>query len=173
VKALDDIAISISTTLKHLFSDNIVDVHTSFATSNAAVVWVEAKGILDRQTIAEIEKRAQSELSKFKITCQAFDVISPQLPKPSIPAILRAVKVHAPAPLEILRQDLYRRGFSSMSERWISSQLDIARKKGWIVRDSVGRYVLTAGGIDIVPRSRTASSSDVDRMLLLARRKEW
>ena len=172
-QALDDIAISLRAVLKHEFPDLVSDVHVSFVTSKAAVVWVEAKVVIDQQAIERVRSKVGTELADFGLTCQAFDVVLPQLPEPSTTAILRAVKIHAPASLAVVNQDLLRRGFSCPSEKWLSYKLDVARKRGLLVRDQDGRFILTAEGLEVVPWSRTASSSDVDRMLSLARRKEW
>lgn len=172
-QALDDIGISLRAVLRHEFPDLVSDVHVSFVTSTAAVVWVESKSIIDPNAIEELESVTRRELEKFEVKCQAFDIVSPQLPEPSTTAILRAVKIHAPASLPAVNQDLLRRGFSCPSEKWLSYKLDVARKRGLVLRDQDGRFLLTASGLEVVPWSRTASSSDVDRMLALARRKEW
>lgn len=172
-QTLDDIAVSLRAVLKHEFPDLVSDVHVSFVTSKVAVVWVESKVVIDQETVERIRSKATAELTEFGLTCQAFEVVLPQLPEPSTTAILRAVKVHAPASLAVVNQDLLRRGFSCPSEKWLSYKLDVARKRGLLLRDQDGRFTLTADGLEVVPWSRTASSSDVDRILSLARRKEW
>jgi hypothetical protein len=172
-QALDDIAISLRAVLRHMFPVLVSDVYVSFLTSTKAVVWIESKTIIDPTAIEQLESAANRELAKFGVACEAFEIVSSQLPEPSTSAILRAVKVHAPASLLTVYLDLLQRGFSCPSEKWLSYKLDTARKRGLILRDLAGRFVLTANGLDVVPWSRTASSSDVDRMLSLARRKEW
>jgi len=172
-QALDDIAISLRAVLKNEFPELVSDVHVSFATNASAVVWVEAKTILEPTTIEQLEAATRRSLQNFGIECDAFDLVPPPLPEPSTVAILRAVKVHAPASLAMLNEDLHRRGFASPSDRWLSYKLDVARKRGLVLRDQGGRFTLTASGLEVVPWSRSASSSDVDRMLSLARRKEW
>ncbi len=172
-QTLDDIAVSLRAVLKHEFPDLVSDVHVSFVTNTAAVVWIESKTIIDDQKIENLKSRTTSELDQFGVRCQAFEIVSPQVPEPSTTAILRSVKVHAPASLEAVNQDLLRRGFFCPSEKWLSYKLDVARKRGLVLRDQDGRFLLTAEGLEVVPWSRTASSSDVDRMLSLARRKEW
>jgi hypothetical protein len=172
-QALDDIAVSLRAVLKHEFPAVVSDVYASFVTSTAAVVWVESKTIIGPKVIEQLRSAATRELAEFGVMCRAFDIVLPQQPEPSTTAILRAVKVHAPASLAAVNQDLLRRGFFCPSEKWLSYKLDIARKRGLVLRDQDGRFLLTAGGLEVVPWSRTASSSDVDRMLSLARRKEW
>lgn len=172
-QALDDIAVTLRAVLKHAFPDLVSDVHVSFATGTAAVVWVEPTTIIDSKAIEQLKMAATRKLAEFGVMCQAFDIVLPPLPEPSTTAILRSIKVHAPASLATVNQDLIRRGFSCPSEKWLSYKLDVARKRGLLLRDQDGRFLLTASGLEVVPWSRTASSSDVDRMLALARRKEW
>lgn len=172
-QALDDIGIALRAVLKREFPKVVADVHVSFINSSAAVVWVESATIADPSVVKGIERATGRELSEFGVACQAFDVVAPLLPEPSTTAILRSVKVHAPAALGTIIADLGRRGFSCPSQSWLSYKLDSARKRGLVVRDPVGRFALTGKGLDVVPWNRSASSSDVERMLTLARRKEW
>jgi hypothetical protein len=172
-QALDDIAAALRAVLRHGFPEIISDVHVSFETSTAAVVWVETKATIGQDISGRIEASAKKILSDFGVACKAFDVVLPQLPQASTAAILRAVKVHAPVSLAGVNEDLLKRGFSSPSDKWLSHKLDMARKRGLVLRDEDGRFLLTAAGLAVVPWSRSASSSDVDRMLSLARRTEW
>lgn len=170
---LDDIGIALRAVLKREFPQVVVDVHVSFINSNSAAVWVESAIITDPSVSKEVERATRRELAEFDVGCQAFDILTPLLPEPSVAAVLRSVKVHAPASLEAIMADLGKRGFSCPSQNWLSYKLDGARKRGLVVRDHAGRFTLTGEGLDVVPKTRTASSSDVERMLALARRKEW
>lgn len=170
---LDDIAASVRAVLRHHFPRFVADVHVFFETSTAAVVWVESKTIIDPEKSRELEEITKFSLAEFGVTCLAFDLVPPERPEASTVAILRAVKLHAPASLAAIRQDLERRGFASPLKKWLSHKLDAARKQGFVLRDDDGRFILTASGLEVVPWSRTASSSDVDRMLALGIRKRW
>jgi len=172
-QALDDIGIALRAVLKREFPQVVADVHVSFIDSSAAAVWVESATIADPLVVTEIERVAGHELAEFGVRCQAFDVVAPLLPEPSVMAILRSVKLHAPASLATIVADLEKRGFSCPSSNWLSYKLDGARKRGLVVRDHAGRFALTSEGLDVVPWNRSASSSDVERMLTLARRKTW
>lgn len=172
-QALDDIGIALRAVLKREFPQVVADVHVSFIDSSAAAVWVESATIADPLVVTEIERVAGYELAEFGVRCQAFDVVAPLLPEPSVMAILRSVKLHAPASLATIVADLEKRGFSCPSSNWLSYKLDGARKRGLVVRDHAGRFALTSEGLDVVPWNRSASSSDVERMLTLARRKTW
>jgi len=96
---LDDIAVSLRAVLKHEFPRVVADVHVSFVTATSAAVWVESTTIADPKLIEQIEVVARRELAGFGVECRTFDLVAPILPEPSAAAILRAVKVHAPASL--------------------------------------------------------------------------
>lgn len=172
-QVLDDIAIALRAVLRRQFPQVVADVHVSFVNASAAAVWVELASIADPSAVKEIEQVAGRELAEFGVVCKAFEVVAPLLPEPSTTAVLRSVKIHAPASLEAIIADLGKRGFSCPSHNWLSYKLDGARKRGLVVRDRAGRFTLTAAGLDVVPWNRSASSSDVERMLMLAKRKEW
>ncbi len=172
-QTLDDVAASLRAVLRRKFPAIVADVHVSFVDATTAVVWIESLTIADAAAVEPVYLATQAELADFGVRCEAFDVVKPLLPEPSTIAILRSVKTFAPASLSAVVADLLRRGFSCPSEKWLSYKLDVARKRGLVVRDPMGRFTLTADGLDVVPRSRSSSSSDVERMLVLARRKSW
>lgn len=171
--SLDDVAAGLRAVLKRSFNELVSDVFVSFPSATSAVVWVEIANIVDRSRQKELEELASLTLKSLGITLDAFEVVYPIQPQPSVVAILRAVKMLAPAPVEKILEYLDGRGFTCPSVSWLSSKLDGARKRGFIVRGSVGQFSLTSEGLNVVPRSRSSSSSDVERMLALAKRKEW
>lgn len=172
-QALDDVAVALRAVLKRLFPQVVTDVHVSFVTATLAAVWIESTTIADAELASQLQRATMSELARFGISCHAFELVGPLLPEPSTPAILRSVKILAPASLERINSDLRKRGFSCPSESWLSYKLDAARKRGLVVRDQQGKFTLTGDGLEVVPWNRSASSTDVERMLALARRKEW
>lgn len=172
-QSLDDVAASLRAVLRHQFPDLITDIHVSFENAGSALVWLETASIVDSTTLDTARAVVRSELAKFTITCKSVEVIAKQLPEPSMVAVLRSVKVLAPASISSLAEDLVRRGFAIPSEKWLAHKLDLVRKRGLALRDLLGRYSLTSEGLGVVPKSRSKSSSDVERMLALARRKEW
>lgn len=171
--SLDDVAAGLRAILKRTFNDVVSDVFVSFPSATNAVVWVEITNIVDRQYQKKLEEFASLNLKNLGIEIDAFEVVYPAQPQPSVVAILRAVKMLAPAPVERILDYLNGRGFICPSVSWLSSKLDGARKRGFIVRSTLGQFSLTSEGLDVVPRSRSSSSSDVERMLALAKRKEW
>lgn len=172
-QALDDISIALRAILKREFQESVADVYVSFVNSMTATVWITSTSIANPSIAKRIKETAEHELAKFGVKCRFCEILAPQLPEPSVIAILRSVKVHAPASLTIILADLHRRGFSCPSPNWLSYKLDSARKRGFVMRDSAGRFALTSAGLEVVPWNRSASSSDVERILAIARRKEW
>ena len=81
-QALDDIAVSLRAVLKHRFRQIVADVHVSFATATAAVVWVESTTVADPRLIDQIEVATRHELAGFGVECRAFEVVAPILPEP-------------------------------------------------------------------------------------------
>lgn len=170
---LTDVAAGLRAVLSRAFAGVVSDVFASFPVADHAVVWVETRQVLEGAVATEIDKATRAFLKETGIHCDEVEMVGPMLPEPSTIAILRSVKVLAPVTIDGIADDLGRRGFSCPSRSWLAAKLDAARKRRLILRDNRGRYLLTGMGLEVVPRTRSASSSDIDRMLMLARRKEW
>lgn len=168
-----DIEAGLRARLRREFQDLATGAFVSFPTSDRAAVWVEVSRIPEETEVTEMHELVVNYLGAFGVEVVSFDSISPALPEPSLPAILRSLKQLAPADILAIREELSRRGFRCPSEKWLSSRLDVARKRRLIQRDERGRFVLTAAGLNAVPSTRTRVSSDIDRILWLARHKEW
>jgi len=154
------------------FAGLVDDARMSFPTSDHALVWVTL-GTAPDATSAEVRAQVENFLLESQIACDGIEFLSPALPEPSTTAILRTVKTLAPVGLEGIAADLRKRGMPSPSDRWLAGRLDSARKRGLLVRQKIGTYVLTAAGLQVVPHTRSGSSSDVDRMLAMAKRRQW
>ena len=154
------------------FAGLVVDARMSFPTSDQALVWVSL-GIAPDATAAEVKEHVANFLAESQIACDGIEFLSPALPEPSTIAILRTVKTLAPVALDGIAADLLKRGMPSPSNRWLAGRLDSARKRGLVVRQKIGTYILTAAGLQVVPHTRSGSSSDVDRMLAMAKRRQW
>jgi len=172
-QSLDDVAASLRAVLRHQFPDSVTDVYVSFEDAGSALVWVETASIVESAILDAAQLTANRELANFGISCKSFEIVAPLRPEPSTVAVLRSVKILAPTSTAALAADIVRRGFANPSEKWLSHKLDLARKRGLVLRDSQGRYSLTSVGLGVVPTNRSRTSSDVERMLSLARRKEW
>lgn len=151
----------------------VEDVYMSFPAGDTVYVWVILGGGIEHGTEAELRLQIQEFVRDSTLTLLGLEFVGRDRPLPSIASILRAVKLHAPVTVYKLVQMLRDEEFSVPDEGWLSKKLDLARKKGLVVRESRGAYLVTATGLAIVPSSRSGSSTDIDRILLLARRKEW
>lgn len=169
----DDIVAGLRAILFSKYPDLISDVFASFPTQNTALVWVEEKELPDKEATANITSLVREFLIGLEVECGGVEIIGPALPEASTAAILRSVKILAPVDLPQIVINLKRRGFGCPSDKWLVARLDSARKRGLVLRSSNGYYSLSAQGVDLVPRSRSRSSSDIERMLLLAKRRTW
>jgi len=172
-RELNDIETGLRALLLRKFPDSVYDVSTSFHVGTNVFVWVVLKNLLEQGALDEIIYHTSAYLKSAEFIVEGIEFVSPAQPEPSIAAILRTVKRKAPAQLSDIFSDLGSRGLRCPSEKWLATKLDSARKKGWMIRNANGSYVLTAQGISLVPISKSRSSSDIERMLLLARRREW
>ena len=154
------------------FAGVVVDARMSFPVSDHALVWVTL-GTSPDATSKDVKEHVTNFLLESQIVCDGIELLSPALPEPSTIAILRSVKTLAPVSLDGIAANLRQRGIPSPSDRWLAGRLDSARKRGLLVRQKAGTYVLTALGLQVVPHTRSGSSSDVDRMLALAKRRQW
>lgn len=168
-----DIEAGLRAYLLRAFQNVALGAFVSFPTGDTASVWVEVSRVPEAAETAQMQSMVDKYLNDFGIKVTSFDFLAPALPEASLPAILRSLKRLAPAEVSAIRADLGTKGLLCPSEKWLSARLDAARKRQLVQRDGRGRFVLTAAGLAAVPTTRTRSSSDIDRILWLARRKEW
>lgn len=168
-----DIEAGLRAYLMRAFKDIALGGFVSFPTVDCAAVWVEVNHVPEAAQSAQMKEVAEKYLDAFDIKVASFEFLAPALPEASLPTILRSLKRLAPAEIPAVRADLGSRGFLCPSEKWLSARLDAARKRHLVQRDGRGRFVLTAAGLAAVPNTRTRASSDIDRILWLARHKEW
>lgn len=90
---------------------------------------------------------------------------------PTSLALLRAIKVSAPISKEALAHVLWGDKAAVGEVKWLQRKLDGLRKQGLIQRSKDGMYSLTSDGLVTAPHGKYRSSSDVERALLLARKK--
>lgn len=169
----DDIVAGLRAVLFRQYPDIVINVFASFPTQETALVWIEENGSPDQTRSAEFDAHVREYLRSVGVECDQLEVFGPALPEPSTVAILRSVKLLAPADLSGILLNLQGRGFGCPSNKWLKARLDSARKRGLVLWNREGTYSLTAQGIDLVPRSRTRSSSDIERILFLAKRRKW
>jgi hypothetical protein len=153
--------------------DLVEDVSISFLDSNSAMAWIVTRSTIRQEQETRVLAEARELLSRVGVSTTALQVVNPEKSAPSNIAILRSTKRLAPVSEEDLATDLASRGMPCPSVRWLAGKLDVARKRGWIVRSADGRYLLTAEGLDVVPHTRGRTGSDVERVLALAKRRAW
>lgn len=88
---------------------------------------------------------------------------------PSSVSVLRAVKILGPTSADKIASYLEGKGYPSIPGRWLKSQLDNLRRRGFLVWYD-DKYVITDSGLTLMPRSRGRTGSDVERALVLGRR---
>lgn len=170
---LDSLEAGLEALLVRRFPGDVSGVYMSFVTGDSAQIWVSLKSETMDASVLQISEQAQDYLGAAALKVEDIEFISPSAPEPSIAAILRALKVLSPARVDAVLEYLKSRGFFIPNDRWLSRRFDVARKKGLVIREHRGTYVLTTAGLALVPHSRSRSSTDVERMLILSRRKEW
>jgi hypothetical protein len=132
-------------------------------------VWLDVKP--DAKDLPDIKTLEVISTELFKI----FGFVAPHVvyasatALPTNLAILRALKIRAPAHVEELFGVLTKRQSSIPDIRWLQTKLDTMRKTGLVVRAGTGQYVLTERALAIVPINKKRSSSDVERALALGR----
>lgn len=168
-----DLEAGLRAMLMRALPGTLLDAFMSFPAADRAFVWIETAHQLDGGKTEEVRDNAQDFLRAARIVCEGVDFLAPIASEPSLAAVLRSVKPLAPVAIVDLEADLRRRGFSWPSEKWLASKLDAARKRGLVYRRKDGAFVLTADGLVTVPHTRSRTSSDVERMLLIARRRKW
>lgn len=159
--------------LAEKWASYVEDVYLSFATGKEAFAWITSKDPVTADVLSQIIKEVSDHLAAREIALSGSELVVADSEPPSQAAILRAVKALAPASIEQVIDHLEKREFSRPSERSVRNTLDSARKRGLVVWHEPGRYTLTSSGLDFVPHTRTRTSSDIERILLMARRREW
>lgn len=160
-------------TLERRFPGAVSELIVSFPTQDRAEVVFRRSGQSEEGAGTDLKAVIVEFLREAKFGGVQIEEMSAELPQPSLMNILRALKLCAPATVDQLVVYLSEHGFSLPSNRWLSSKLDVARKRDWVVRSNDGRFALTIEGLGVVPASRRRTSSDIERILTLGRRNQW
>lgn len=155
-------------------SGNVIsNLSISMIDDSNCIVWIFTSESLSEEKKHEIKNQAENFLHSALIIVNETYFTPPKKEEPSTMAIMRTLKILSPAQTTPLKIALEARDFNVPSEKWLLSKLDYLRKRKFIVRNSDGSYALSGNGIAIVPTSSSKSSSDIERILSLARRKVW
>ncbi|BEB20159.1 TPA: hypothetical protein ACGAAP_000189 [Escherichia coli] len=147
----------------------ISDLNLSFFDSQNAVLYVFCKNL----TLSEREKWESlvvGILNGFNIKVTSFVYEAKNNPEPTMMVILRAAKKCQPFDLPRLFSQLDNGDYHIESLDWLNGKLDNLRKKGFLLRSHDGTYRMTLSGLEIVPVTKSRQSSDIERVLYLARK---
>lgn len=152
--------------LKFRFNTDIESLH----------LWRNEEGICLDVTVCTTEESLINEIEDLlkkiiRNNLVSIHWITSKFRKPSLSSLLRVIKLNQPISITKIMKILEKK--YTVSELWLRSRLDQARKKGFIrwVKEN-GCYELTTKGLEAVPAGARRSSSDVDRALAM-RKKKW
>ena len=171
--ALEGIEPGLQAVLVSKYPDYITGIYISYRDRNHASVWLVSKCTESADIKAKIQEQVIDYLSNVDVNVEGLEFLGCNKPQVTLAALLRAIKLLAPVSIPLMAEYLRSVGFNGTSELDLARQLDGVRKKGFVLRDQQERYTLTTDGVGAVPHTRSRSSSDVQRMLLLARRRGW
>lgn len=170
---LNAIEVGLRATLERRFPGVVSVLVVSFPTVNRAEVVFRCLGQSEEGSGKEVLAVIAEFLREANFENVQVDELSAELPTPSLMNILMALKSCAPASVDQLLVYLSEHEFSCPNTRWLSSRLDVARKRELVIRSSEGMFALTVEGLKVVPATRRRNSSDIERILALGRRKKW
>ena len=147
----------------------IKNVSISFYNSSDINIIVFCKGLEGKERV-EVERLAVQYITSMKMTLRSIEYNDIVGIEPSLMVILRAVKSTYPITLENLAGYLIKHSYYIESIEWLSKRLDLLRKREFLIRSLEGVYRLTHSGIEQVPVTRSRTSSDIDRILTIAKR---
>lgn len=167
----EEIEAGLSALLTTRFKGEIQECFVSFVENDVVEVWLERVANSSQENADTIKSVIKNYLKLFGIKLGAIRWTASGEPLPSTVAILRELKIIAPAPPFELAQRLRDRNFQVPSDSWIEKKLDAIRKQKLVVRSANETYTLTEGGLRTVPPGKGRLGSDVARGLALGRRK--
>ena len=134
-------------------------------------VFLKLKNQIEIGSLEKIKTNIEKYFDILKIDNFKLEIIKTPESLPSLTAILRSGKKISPFSVNELITELISHDFHLPSEKWIRNQLDSIRKKGLIFRRSDERYTLTYQGVLATPSTGNRNSSDIERVLYMARKK--
>jgi hypothetical protein len=163
--------------LNRLFKKNfgriIRDSFISFPEHNSVEIWLDLEDVpLVRSRLQEdMVQTAIQYLELFDLKLAGLHLTGLGRELPSKIVILRAVKASAPSTIDDIKRFLESNGFAVPSFPWLNGKLDVLRKNKMLIRQEDGSYVMTEIGLRFVPHGAFRSSSDIERALVLGRKK--
>ena len=162
----EDISASIKSVLLRQFPDEVRNVFSSIY-RNQASVWIEAKSPSARERSVEFEQATIMFLDSVGVALKSFTNTS-EMALPGQTTCLAVIRRKAPIVVKILGSELRQRGFDYPNRAWLQRKLDLWRRRGLVVRQVSGAYVLTLEGLKSLGSSKNRRSADVVRALDMA-----
>ncbi|RQN41008.1 hypothetical protein [Paraburkholderia tropica] len=161
---------ALESVLRVRFGDSVSGVTVALLDAETASVWIDAEDVNDLQVVDQIGVATRDALRLFDLPKSSLHIQAPVVEEPTLLAILRATKILAPVPIEQLAKVLVT-DYRLPSEHWLAAKLDLARKRGLVIRDHSGAFHLTEEGLAAVPAGRGRNGTDVVRALALIKRR--
>lgn len=147
----------------------VSDLHLSFSDSQQALLYTFCKNLTSPER-DKWESLVSGMLKNFNIKITSFLYEVKNNPEPTMMMLLRVAKKCQPFDLQELFDELDNGDYHIESLDWLNGKLDNLRKKGFLLRSHDGIYRMTLAGLEIVPVSKSSQSSDIERILYLARK---
>lgn len=147
----------------------IVDLDVSFENAKNAILYVFSTNLTNEDK-EKWDLLVRDYFNSLNISLNSLIYEQKNNPEPNLMVMLRSLKVIYPCDLTMIRVFLESKGYHIESLDWLNSKLDSLRKKKLIIRDRDGFYRMTYLGLELVPVTRSRQSSDVDRILYLAKK---
>lgn len=146
-------------------------VHVTVGRAGKASVLVAISKVADDAS-DELTKVIAPIFHRSGLSLMAVTLVSPMRDDVSDARLLRAVKILAPCDGAAVAHRLKQLDDIEIAPDLVHRRLDLLRQKGLLTYLGGRRFALTLSGLGIVPTSTNRrDSSDVERVLALARRK--
>lgn len=155
--------------LKTTFQDIITDAHISFLNAHRVSATIVLSEFVENSNKKAVEVFLRAVLTPAQIELQAVHWDEVELP--SLIEILTTTKKLQPVELD-RAHDFLRKVYPALQMDWLNKQLDKLIKKRLLVREhDTKTYVITALGLNVLPKIANRNNSDIVRALDLGRRK--
>lgn len=155
--------------LKTTFQDIITDAQVSFLNAHNVSVTIELTEFVESSKKEAVKAFLKAILTPAQIELQTLQWDEIELP--SLIQILTSTKKLQPVKLDSLQKYLSE-DYPKLQMNWLNKQLDKLIKKRALVRESEAEtYVITALGLNVLPKTANRNNSDIVRALDLGKRK--
>ena len=150
--------------LNRRYGENIRNVFLTRSPNVKWIVWIEMNNMAGDELQSSIQSTVHDYMRLCELNLRDIVFVGNQnLPTPT--AILRTLRILAPASPETIEKALAQRGFVVPNQTWLNQKLDRIRKVGLVVRRKDGRYFLSVTGLSSLGTSKGREGADVRRAL--------